>query len=61
LFFPAVLMLALSEKPIKPTTSTVPEEKPPKNPANPLNPLMEFEFEFQLKIVRHFLPDSDYE
>jgi len=58
LFFPAVLMLALSEKPIKPTTSTVPEEKLPKNPANPL---MEFEFEFQLKIVRHFLPDSDYE
>jgi len=43
-------MLALSEKPIKPTTSTVPEEKPPKNPANPPNPLMEFEFEFQLKL-----------
>jgi len=43
-------MLALSEKPIKPTTSTVPEEKPPKYPANPPNPLMEFEFEFKLKL-----------
>jgi hypothetical protein len=42
-FFPAVLILALSEKPTKPTTPSVPEEKAAKKSRQ--NPLMEFEFE----------------